>query len=391
MLADVWLVASFSCAVRLTSSLVLLLASSFVPAFDDSASLVLPVGALQGFARWDALHFLAIGQHGYTLEQQYAFMPMLPRLLASLDQPEHAILLVSCLANLASVAASVMLYSLVLSLVDDRRQARLAALLFALAPSPATQSSPYNEPFFALFTFLGMLCVQHLGLLANLVAAGSFALATSFRSLGVLHAGFFIWPVLTRKISLVRAAGLLVLTAVPLAPFALEQRRAWLLFCQADLPAPSWCSRSLPLIYSYVQEEYWQSGFMRYWTLQQLPNFALAAPVFALSIAASASFYRKHGARSLPFSRSASQIVLAPFVHLHTAQWLLLLFSSHVQIALRLVATGPVTFLFAAELLLSDWKSSARAGYCWGELWVGYCLIWGVVSLLLWAGFYPPA
>ncbi len=34
-------------------------------------------------------------------------------------------------------------------------------------------------------------------------------------------------------------------------------------------PRP-WCSSRLPYVYGFVQSEYWNVGFMRYWTLQQV-------------------------------------------------------------------------------------------------------------------------
>ncbi|PNG99104.1 GPI mannosyltransferase 2, partial [Tetrabaena socialis] len=47
-------------------------------------------------------------------------------------------------------------------------------------------------------------------------------------------------------------------------------------------PRP-WCSSRVPYVYGFVQAQYWGVGLFRYWTLQQLPNFLLAAPVLLLS------------------------------------------------------------------------------------------------------------
>lgn len=146
-------------------------------------------------------------------------------------------------------------------------------------------------------------------------------------------------------------------------------------------------------------------GLFRYWTLLQIPNFVLAAPVLALSVAASWTFY-SHNLRhvlssTLPFlciapvsqhdndpkrdalSRPFLSIQLTPFIHLHTALTLMLLFASHVQIILRVSVTNPVIFWFVADLI----HTRSR----WGRRWVTYCLVWGSVSIFLWAGFYPPA
>ena len=44
--------------------------------------------------------------------------------------------------------------------------------------------------------------------------------------------------------------------------------------------------------YGYVQDKYWNVGFLRYFELRQLPNFILAAPVIYLVLAHSARFFR---------------------------------------------------------------------------------------------------
>ena len=52
----------------------------------------------------------------------------------------------------------------------------------------------------------------------------------------------------------------------------------------STLPA-GWCTQRLPDLYSHVQQSYWGVGFLSYYELRQLPNFALAAPAIALCVA----------------------------------------------------------------------------------------------------------
>jgi phosphatidylinositol glycan class V len=70
-----------------------------------------------------------------------------------------------------------------------------AAVLYCLTPAPATLSLPYNEPFFALLAFSGMLAIQQR---RYLLAAMFFAGSTAFRANGVLFAGFFVWHLLIK-------------------------------------------------------------------------------------------------------------------------------------------------------------------------------------------------
>ncbi len=66
----------------------------------------------------------------------------------------------------------------------------------------------------------------------------------------------------------------------------------------AQQPRP-WCSRPLPLIYTFVQEHYWDVGLFRYFRAEQLPNFALAAPMLALTAAGVAAYVRADVRRAL--------------------------------------------------------------------------------------------
>lgn len=114
----------------------------------------------------------------------------------------------------------------------------------------------------------------------------------------------------------------------------------------------------------------------RYWTVLQIPNFLLAAPVLTLSLFASYDYYRANLSQviqtTLPFlplkitaaksdTKPTSPFyspTLIPFIHLHTALTLLLLFASHVQIILRVCVTNPVPFWYVSDLLQSQDRES---------------------------------
>lgn len=62
---------------------------------------------------------------------------------------------------------------------------------------------------------------------------------------------------------------------------------------------------------------------------------------------------------------------------------LLILFTSHVQIILRLAASMPFLYWSAARLLIEHPKL--------GKWWVGWSIIWGLVCVVNWGVFLPPA
>jgi phosphatidylinositol glycan class V len=158
-------------------------------------------------------------------------------------------------------------------------------------------------------------------------------------------------------------------------------------FCQdTEVPAP-WCSNFPPSIYTFVQSKYWSVGFLRYWTLQQSPNFLLAAPVIALlsyssirSVYSFASLLDK--SRPQNFYHFESQSLIPHCIHalVFTS---ILLFAAHTQIILRFAASLPFTYWSAARLLVEHPQL--------GKWWVCWSVVWGAVSLVLWSTFLPPA
>jgi len=75
-----------------------------------------------------------------------------------------------------------------------------------------------------------------------------------------------------------------VLTVVTVGmPILLVLKYAEGNFCGGNAEdIPPWCSGILPNVYSYIQKEYWDVGFMKYWQLKQIPNFILPFPILAI-------------------------------------------------------------------------------------------------------------
>lgn len=219
-------------------------------------------------------------------------------------------------------------------------------------------------------------------------------------------------------------------------------------------------------------------GVLNYWTPAQIPNILLAAPVLSVIFIGSYRFFRsylfgspvhvhqtaaatatppyhnsdrpsrytggsnandpptspttrKFSSRQHPFPPMTRDThTHLPFYIHSTALALLLLFSAHTQIALRVCVTDPVTWWSLAGLAFT-WdgadsgasgssgsseprgpgskegegvayagsgsavvrdKRTIRGGMTLlGRLWVWWVVIYGSISIVLWAGHYPPA
>ncbi|KIP08294.1 glycosyltransferase family 76 protein, partial [Phlebiopsis gigantea 11061_1 CR5-6] len=396
--------------------------ASQLPLFDSSPRLLASPSdsalakAVYPLLRWDTFHFLHIAQDGYVYEYEWAFFPGAPfvmrtcgevlRRLSGSEQASVAHLLAG--GGLASLLCETVttLYDLTLHYFGSPAIAYLTCLLSLLPSSPVTlRFSAYTEPFFTYFSYRGMLCCARTEWLH---ATLFFAVASTFRANGLMLAGYVIWgmvvePLLERaRVSPVQILKSCILTCVVFTPFVYHQYNAYRAFC-LDVSASNlspWCASRLPLVYGYVQAKYWNSGFLLYWTPSQAPNILLAAPVLA-TLFAFCSLHLK--TCTLPYVRSWPPLTGRPRPHpaphakspfltntaviphaLHAlALALILLFAAHTQITLRQAAALPTTYWAAAWLVAEH----PRAGRCW----VTWSVVWGAVSVVLWAVFLPPA
>lgn len=155
----------------------------------------------------------------------------------------------------------------------------LASGLHIISPAGAFLSAPYAEAPFSFLNFLGfyiyVLALKndregaHLKRDAGFVAAGSvFAVATTVRSNGILSGMLFAydavstaWKILqtrTVKISTLRRLVFIVVggAVIPLGTIV-PQYIAYLSYCQGSTSPRSWCFRTIPSIYTWVQSHYW--------------------------------------------------------------------------------------------------------------------------------------
>ncbi|KAF8550296.1 mannosyltransferase [Imleria badia] len=401
--------------------------------FDSSPRLVLSSTTppwISSLLRWDAFHFAHVALQGHGYEHAWAFFPALPFIMrvsgqllsrVGISSPDVAAPLLGGAVLAALFDSTRVLYRLSRHHLGSPSAAFLATALSLLSSSPATlRFAPYSEPFFTYCSYRGMwACARSRWFAASVW----FALTSAFRSNGIFLSGFIMWgmlvePYLSARKDLLTPGRILyciVLVAIPLVPFVHHNYRGYVLFCTSaaldTVGRPGWCDQGLfPSIYAHVQRAYWNVGFLRYWTVSNIPNFILALPIL-MNVFAFCAFYlsRLHRIYPLLFvrrstrrggtSRSTStpkrttaeshppSLFLAPSLLPHVlhalALTLLLTFNAHVQIALRVLPSLPLVYWAAARLLIErPW---------WGKAWVAWSVVWGAVSCVLWAVFLPPA
>jgi len=387
---------------------------------------------LGGLVRWDAQYFLLITKHGYIFENSLAFFPLFPLLtrwlsyflsyfLYNILTESSIVLLSATIINFAAfLKAADVLYSLSVFVLHDANLAYIAALLFCFNPASVFFSAPYTESLFCLLTFSGM----YETLTSNWDVSSSilFGLSSGTRSNGVLNVGFILFkrvklfvtvlwpgticpklesnPLVSLRAVLMWMFSVIVLCMVILIPFLSFQIFSYLMYCTPQdieltpklmnyavdhgLILPSlggkkirvkthWCHSTLPLPYSYVQSHYWNVGFLKYFSISQIPNFLLALPIAYLILRYGIEFFNQHKSMCLRLGltrKTASKaegtfrMPANTFVFVvHSVVLTIFCFLCiHVQVTTRmLLSASPVPYWVGAYLIYEGFVSARKA------------------------------
>ncbi|EAS36187.3 GPI mannosyltransferase 2 [Coccidioides immitis RS] len=410
------------------------------PGYDTSTTILSPTpsasqsASFLKLARWDSIYFLNVAQRGYLYEQEWAWGYGYTKLLSALSagtprEVLHLALVGIGLSHICHYLSVLLLYGLSKAIFGERHKYGnslpfLSAALHIVCPAGAFLSAPYSEALFSFLNFLGFyVYVQALkddrsgSLLVRdlkFVAAGCvFALATTVRSNGILSGMLFAYDATLALVEIIQArsvklAGLRRLTFVVLGGAMVlvgavgPQYLAYSLYCQPSASPREWCVRLFPSIYTWVQSYYWNVGFLRYWTISNIPLFLIAGPMLFIL------FYSSGWAVS---SRSQSiatdvndeqpkvnsengltQACLARLALPQATLALLALTSYHVQIINRIASGYPLWYWWLASSLLREGKPGFRGSRFTkpGHVLCGMVL-YGVIQASLFASFLPPA
>ncbi|KAI1387182.1 glycosyltransferase family 76 protein [Hypoxylon trugodes] len=405
--------------------LVIAIGSGIGPAYDTSSTLLSPEIASSNestfdlgtkLTRWDSIYFIQASRRGYLFEQEYAFGSGLPTVISFLTQVLTSLgvsihgslepLVGVFVAHTSHLLSVLILYKLGLVVWKDQRLSFIAASLHILSPAGIFLSAPYNESSFALLSFTGYLFLakgllgskQTFGHDVSLVASGMwFGFATTFRSNGLFNGIPFAVALayeLTRAptLSSIRRRCALIAGGLAIAiGFVLPQLVAYQTFCSA--PSRSelrpWCTSSVPLIYSFVQERYWNVGFLRYWTPPNIPLFLLATPMLYLLLKSGLGFLKEPLSLAVKKTIPANPSYLTLLVQSMALSQLILavlaITNYHIQIITRISSGYPLWYWWLAGLMTD--KSTSK----FGSNIVRYMVMYATIQGVLFASFLPPA
>lgn len=378
-----------------------------------------------GLVRWDAQYFIHIAKYGFTYENTLAFFPLYPmtiRCIAMLVRivffvlNDHSVIVLTAIVInfICFTKSAVILFDLSLHVLKDTSLAYKAAILYCLNPASIFFTAAYSESMFAYLTFRSMLASVENEPYIFL----SLSLSTLVRSNGLINVGFLVYSWLksmittaipnfsseykyySSKWSLIfdlrhiylSLCQIITVTLLSIVPFFLFQVYNYSKFCipqtnVTDLPPyvvhyaiennlvipgnvrMPWCDNLIPMAYSYVQDKYWNVGFMKYYRIKQIPNFLLAFPILYIMLRFNMKFLREHKSDilALRFFRNEEEktakyfypLEMFPFVIHSLFLTCFCIFIVHIQISTRLlVSASPVAFWYCAFALSYKTRSS---------------------------------
>ncbi|KAH9907230.1 GPI mannosyltransferase 2 [Xylariomycetidae sp. FL2044] len=410
-----------------TFLLAVAMGSAVAPPYDTSTTLISPdatsfhepVSALATrLTRWDAIYFIESARRGYLFEQEWAFGRGLPTVISFLakllpgsgkgdvDSLMPAVgVFVAHSAHLLSV---LVLYQLGMVISKSPQRAFVAALLHVISPAGLFLSAPYSESSFALLSFMGYLFFARgvasgkrtLAHDISLVASGMWlGFSMTFRSNGLLN-GLLFAVELVRELSspptlasIRRRLALIIGGSAIAVGFAIPQFIAYQTYCVGGaVESRPWCSKMPPSIYSFVQEHYWNVGFLRYWTPSNIPLFCLAAPMIYILIRSGLQFLRNphsmplaiDGQREVQASSGLTTLIQS-MASIQLVLTVLAVTSYHIQIITRISSGYPLWYLWLAGTLGNAKTAS------FGSKVVMFMVMYASIQGALFASFLPPA
>lgn len=368
---------------------------------------------LGGFRRWDAEYFLHISEHGYSYENVLAFFPLYPLCIKLLRfglinvTPFLSVralsLLIGIIINVIFFAkAANALYELARKVLRDQRKAEVATVLFCFNPASIFFAAPYSESLYSWLSFSLMLkCFEDINSVLIIVP---LSLSILCRSNGLINIGFVAYYGLKKMFSqstvlsfitiFLKVISILVIIAFH---FGLMQVYNYYLFClkknfsfpefikefavKNDLVLAGnrtsesispWCSSNFPISYSYVQDYYWDVGFLKYFEVKQIPNFLLALPIVLIILVNSFKFFRRNQAYCLrlgifnlkPSVLRATHIAdqnQFVFVAHAIAMTIFCVLCIHVQVTTRILcSSNPMIYFFSASYFVKNFDQHKK-------------------------------
>ncbi|AOA60425.1 Glycosyl phosphatidyl inositol biosynthesis mannosyltransferase [Komagataella phaffii CBS 7435] len=358
---------------------------------------------------WDAVYFYKLFNNEPNFEHEFVFSPFWTTLVRQLpvEDPILKFIVAGIVTNILHLANALLIYEISKEIrirADFKTSSSskfelVSALIYVVLPAGAFVIMPYSEVFNSFLCFTGLLLKLKSASkdgelierkLLYLVSAIFFGIAFQVRSNSVLYGILYLIDLVQRRqrIALFAGASMGLLVAI-------NQFVPYYQFCRIhdfsywadirssgddfdidlyDLGRPEWCHSKLPFLTLHAQATYWNNGFLRYWTLNNIPNFLIGLPTVLVLLASVSHKYQHQGKLVTDL-----KLITIVFVFLNVTCW-------HVQIINRVSNFIPINCWMLAEMILDD---SPQRKVALGV--IVYYIAWNLTQTSLYSSFLPPA
>jgi phosphatidylinositol glycan class V len=382
--------------------------SLFFQRFDKSSA-IKQEGFFNFLESWDSFHFLKIAKVGYTTEHSLPFFPLLPLIVNQIAkltfQSDNLITVFILFNNLIFIFSSLILYKLSLHFFNPK-VSYSSTLFFIFNPSSIIFSSCYTETLFSFLFFLSLFYLINNKMLHSAILLSISTLVRSNSILFILFLNTFHFPIFLLPISCFQLYSLFLV---------------WKSNCSVKWLVP----------YSFVQKKYWDQGFLRFFTVYNIPNVIIGFPIIVLIFYILSQILRnplmqnknellmiddkkKKAIHKVPLinkiiSLDLSKFILDPFYSNHQItqnkvdsddsnyktvvfikltlilifQLVLILFFIHWNITMRFISFNPLIYWMAAILFNKKNKMSVFT--------ITFLAVYGILYTVMFSCFYPPA
>lgn len=336
---------------------------------------------------WDSVYFNDLFVNDIAYEHQFVFCPGWIKLISLLPSTNYYQLqLWSILISNGDHFASVLVLYYLSKTIYDSRISYISSLMMVVSPAGVFLTTNYSENLSNLTTLLTIYLYYKaidfnnvttrsnksiksiwLYLLSGIVCAFSFTVRANSLLLGILYlVDLYDFSIIDQNL---RSSVLSIITGSILGTTFLGQNKYhYLTFCPQR---QGWCLNKFPSLFLYAQSHYWDNGFLSYWSLNNIPNFILVAPVLLWNCYSVRTMWKV-----LPQYRK-----LLPLVVLNALIIIGGVFFWNVQILNRITSFSPLIY----------WTLALNYKKPWFKYILGYMLTWNLMQTALFAAFLPPA
>ncbi|ODV59778.1 GPI-anchor transamidase GPI18, partial [Ascoidea rubescens DSM 1968] len=434
----------------INSSTILNEKSTFLSNFDNVPGLKIIIKYLienlfDKLMVWDAVYFCKLFQNGIEFEHEWVFGPLWWRFIKNFDSYLISILrfvknfvvisidfekvsniydnfyskLITSviITNLCHYLSCIIIYDLTAVTFKKnslfKRCFKLnmplkSSLLLVLSPSGIFLFAPYSEALSCLISILAiyfrevsMLLTTHsylvsiprfqsvFKILLYVISGTLVSIGLMIRSNLLLLGIFYLYDLyeflrfrkfLNSIISLI--TGLQVFISLVILNYI-----SYIEYCpQRD----KWCSTIDKSLIKFAQSYYWDNGFLKYWSINNIPNFLIVLPILVLFISSIRHFSNRY------YCLNLNPMILIAKVYLFLG-----IFFWNIQILIRISCFLPISIWYLADKLNLTIERQKKTGKLYKNskkftintenLFIFWLFSWIMIQSSLFASFLPPA